>query len=127
MSSTLKELGRLAGVHPSTVARVLNDDPRQRVSAEVRQRIQALAVERGYQPNRVARSLRTKRSSVIGTLIPDIANPYALLIDFHNSVELPEALEARLQDTAGAQRCNESACCCRSKLPYRIVVIEPSR
>jgi LacI family transcriptional regulator len=76
MSSTLKELGRLAGVHPSTVARVLNDDPRQRVSAEVRQRIQALAVERGYQPNRVARSLRTKRSSVIGTLIPDIANPF---------------------------------------------------
>jgi LacI family transcriptional regulator len=80
MSLTLKELGRLAGVHPSTVARVLNEDPRQRVGVEVRQRILALAREYGYQPNHVARSLRTKRSSVIGTLIPDIANPFFALM-----------------------------------------------
>ncbi|HLZ24221.1 MAG TPA: LacI family DNA-binding transcriptional regulator [Ktedonobacterales bacterium] len=80
MSLTLKELGRLAGVHPSTVARVLNDDPHQRVSDEVRQRILALAAERGYQPNRLAQSLRTKRSYVIGTLIPDIANPFFALM-----------------------------------------------
>ncbi len=80
MSVTLKELGRLAGVHPSTVARVLNDDPRQRVGVEVRRRILALAREYGYQPNHVARSLRTKRSSVIGTLIPDIANPFFALM-----------------------------------------------
>lgn len=73
---TLKELARLAGVHPSTVARVLNDDPRQRVSEDVRLRILALAREQGYQPNHLARSLRTKRSFVIGTLIPDIANPF---------------------------------------------------
>ncbi|MGE5334663.1 MAG: LacI family DNA-binding transcriptional regulator, partial [Nitrososphaerota archaeon] len=73
---TLKELARLAGVHPSTVARVLNDDPRQRVSEDVRLRILALAREQGYQPNHLARSLRTKRSYVVGTLIPDIANPF---------------------------------------------------
>jgi LacI family transcriptional regulator, galactose operon repressor len=80
MPLTLKELGQLAGVHPSTVARVLNGDPRQRVGDEVRQRILALASEHGYQPNRLARSLRTKRSSVIGTLIPDIANPFFALM-----------------------------------------------
>ena len=80
MSVTLKQLGHLAGVHPSTVARVLNDDPRQRVSEDVRQRILALAAEHGYQPNHLARSLRTKRSHVIGTLIPDIANPFFALI-----------------------------------------------
>lgn len=80
MSLTLKELGRLAGVHASTVARVLNDDPRQRVSSEVRERILALAREHGYQPNRLARSLRTKRSAVVGTLIPDIANPFFALM-----------------------------------------------
>lgn len=76
MSVTLKALARIAGVHPSTVARVLNDDPRQRVSDEVRERIVALAREHGYQPNRLARALRLKRSYVIGTLIPDIANPF---------------------------------------------------
>jgi LacI family transcriptional regulator len=80
MSVTLKELGRLAGVHPSTVARVLNGDPQQRVSPAVRERILTLAAERGYQPNRLARSLRTKRSSVIGTLIPDITNPFFALL-----------------------------------------------
>jgi LacI family transcriptional regulator len=80
MALTLKQLGRLAGVHPSTVARVLNEDPHQRVSDEVRQRIVALAHEHGYQPNHLARSLRTKRSYVIGTLIPDIANPFFALL-----------------------------------------------
>lgn len=73
---TLKELARLAGVHPSTVARVLNGDPQQRVSEEVRGRILTLAREYGYEPNHVARSLRTKRSFVVGTVIPDIANPF---------------------------------------------------
>lgn len=77
---TLKDLARMAGVHPSTVARVLNDDPQQRVSEEVRARIIALAREQGYQPNHLARSLRTKRSFVIGTVIPDIANPFFAIL-----------------------------------------------
>lgn len=80
MALTLKSLGRLAGVHPSTVARVLNADPNQRVSDEVRQRILDLASEHGYEPNHLARSLRTKHSAVIGTLIPDIANPFFALL-----------------------------------------------
>src|SRR5512146_1264849 len=80
MTVTLKELGQLAGVHPSTVARVLNDDPRQRVSDDVRQRILVLAHTHGYQPNHLARSLRTKRSFVIGTAIPDIANPFFAIL-----------------------------------------------
>jgi LacI family transcriptional regulator len=76
MAITLKQLSQLAGVHLSTVARVLNDDPRQRVSDEVRERILRLAREYHYRPNGVARSLRTKRSEVVGALIPDIANPF---------------------------------------------------
>ncbi len=76
MPITLKELSQLAGVHPSTVARVLQNDPRQRVSEELRARIMTLAREHQYRPNSVARSLRTKRSAVLGTLIPDISNPF---------------------------------------------------
>ncbi len=76
MPITLKELSQLAGVHPSTVARVLQNDPRQRVSDELRARIVLLAREHQYRPNSVARSLRTKRSAVLGALIPDIANPF---------------------------------------------------
>lgn len=76
MPITLKQLSLLAGAHPSTVARVLHADPRQRVSAELRERILALAREHDYRPNSVARSLRTKRTAVFGALIPDIANPF---------------------------------------------------
>ncbi len=76
MPITLKQLSLLAGAHPSTVARVLHADPRQRVSAELRERILALAHEHDYRPNSVARSLRTKRPAVFGALIPDIANPF---------------------------------------------------
>jgi LacI family transcriptional regulator len=76
MAVTLKDVARLANVHPSTVARVLNGDPRQRVSAEVRERIMSVARERGYHPNQLARALRLKRAHVIGTVIPDIANPF---------------------------------------------------
>ncbi|HZC04880.1 MAG TPA: LacI family DNA-binding transcriptional regulator [Ktedonobacterales bacterium] len=76
MPITLKQLSLLAGAHPSTVARVLHADPRQRVSAELRERILALAREHDYRPNSVARSLRTKRTAVVGVLIPDIANPF---------------------------------------------------
>ncbi|HWE60865.1 MAG TPA: LacI family DNA-binding transcriptional regulator [Chloroflexota bacterium] len=73
---TLKDLAQLAGVHASTVARVLNGDPQQRVRPEVRDRIVSLARTHGYQPNGVARALRLKRSRVIGTMIPDISNPF---------------------------------------------------
>lgn len=76
MPITLKQLSLLAGAHPSTVARVLHADPRQRVSAELRERILTLAREHDYRPNSVARSLRTKRTAVFGALIPDIANPF---------------------------------------------------
>ncbi|HEX9035454.1 MAG TPA: LacI family DNA-binding transcriptional regulator [Ktedonobacterales bacterium] len=76
MPITLKELSQLAGVHPSTVARVLQNDPRQRVSEDLRARIVKLAREYQYRPNSVARSLRTKRSAVLGALIPDISNPF---------------------------------------------------
>lgn len=76
MPITLKQLSQLAGAHPSTVARVLHADPRQRVSVELRERILTLAREHDYRPNSVARSLRTKRTAVFGALIPDISNPF---------------------------------------------------
>lgn len=76
MSITLKQLSRIVGVHPSTVARVLHNDPRQRVSEEVRERILRVAQQYEYRPNSIARSLRTKRSAVLGALIPDISNPF---------------------------------------------------
>ncbi|WP_343527176.1 LacI family DNA-binding transcriptional regulator [Sphingomonas sp.] len=65
---TLKDIARLAGVSPGTVSRALAG--KSVVSAETRQRIQALAAEHNFQINQMARRLRAQRTGVIGVAIP---------------------------------------------------------
>jgi LacI family transcriptional regulator len=72
---TLKDVARLAGVHPATASRALNPETRLLVSEQTAKRVLAAAAELGYRPNAVARSLRTRRSHTIGVLIPDLNNP----------------------------------------------------
>jgi LacI family transcriptional regulator len=72
---TLKDVARQAGVHPATASRALNIETRLLVSEQTASRVLAAAAELGYQPNAVARSLRTRRSNTIGVLIPDLTNP----------------------------------------------------
>lgn len=72
---TLKRLADAIGVHPSTVSRALNEKTRHLVASDVAERIIAAAASMGYRPNRVAASLRTGQSRLIGVILPDIANP----------------------------------------------------
>jgi LacI family transcriptional regulator len=72
---TLKDVARLAGVHPATASRALSPETRLLVSEETAKRVQAAATQLGYRPNTVARSLRTRRSHTVGVLIPDLNNP----------------------------------------------------
>jgi LacI family transcriptional regulator len=72
---TLKDVAQQAGVHPATASRALNLETRLLVSEQTARRVLAAAAELGYQPNTVARSLRTRRSHTIGVLIPDLTNP----------------------------------------------------
>ena len=72
---TLKDVAQQAGVHPATASRALNLETRLLVSEQTASRVLAAAAELGYQPNTVARSLRTRRSHTIGVLIPDLTNP----------------------------------------------------
>lgn len=67
------DVARAAGVSPATVSRVFNGG---RVSPERAERVRRAAAQLGFAPNRVARSLRTQRGSVIGLIIPDIENPF---------------------------------------------------
>jgi len=76
----IQDVARAAGVHPSTVSRVLNARTRGLVSQAVAERIESLARKLGYSPDPVASGLRTRRSATIGVLIPDIANPVFPLI-----------------------------------------------
>lgn len=65
---TLEDIAKLAGVHRSTVSRVINDSPN--VSPEVRKRVQKVIQSTGYQPNAAARSLASQRSNMIGLVLP---------------------------------------------------------
>ena len=68
MKMTLEDIGRLAGVSRSTVSRVINNS--ESVSADVRERVQDVIRQTGFTPNVAARSLVSRRSGVIGLVIP---------------------------------------------------------
>src|ERR687895_96516 len=72
---TLRDVARVAGVHPATVSRALNEETRALVNEETARRVLKAADELGYQPNPIARGLKTNRSYTIGVLIPDLTNP----------------------------------------------------
>lgn len=71
---TIRDLARLASVSIATVSRALAGSPQ--VKDATRARILALAREHHFEPSAVARSLSSSRSTIIGVLIDDIANPF---------------------------------------------------
>jgi LacI family transcriptional regulator len=68
-SLTLEEIAKRAGVSRSTVSRVINDQPN--VRAPVRERVWQIIRETGYQPHAAARSLVTRRTRIVGVIIPE--------------------------------------------------------
>jgi LacI family transcriptional regulator len=72
---TIRDVARVARVHPGTVSRALNAETRGLVNEETAERVLRAAEELGYRPNPIARGLKTNRSYTIGVLIPDITNP----------------------------------------------------
>ncbi|MEM7705935.1 MAG: LacI family DNA-binding transcriptional regulator [Pseudomonadota bacterium] len=71
---TIKDIARAADVAPSTVTRALQGSARVRPAT--RERIDAIAQELGYVPNRAARTLVKRSSGLIGLVIPDMTNPF---------------------------------------------------
>jgi LacI family transcriptional regulator len=65
---TLEDIAKKAGVSRSTVSRVINNQ--ESVREEVRQRVLRIIDETGYQPHFAARSLASRRSRLIGLVIP---------------------------------------------------------
>jgi LacI family transcriptional regulator len=74
-SVTIRDVARVADVHPGTVSRALNERTRGLVNPETAERVIQAARELGYHANPIARGLKTNRSFTVGVLIPDITNP----------------------------------------------------
>jgi LacI family transcriptional regulator len=74
---SLKDIAAAAGVATSTVSFVLNGKGREmRISAILETKIKALADKAGYHPNRIAVSLRTGNSKILGLIVEDISNNF---------------------------------------------------
>ena len=75
----MSDIARHAGVSPMTVSRALREPAS--VSEKMRRKVDAAVREFGYLPNRIAGSLSSKRSNVVGLIVPSIRNSlYATMI-----------------------------------------------
>jgi LacI family transcriptional regulator len=72
---TIRDVAELAGVHPGTASRALDPRREGRISAPTAERVRSAARRLGYVADPVARTLRARRSAVIGVVVPDLANP----------------------------------------------------
>lgn len=69
---TINDIARLAGVSRTTVSRVLNKNGY--VSDTVRAMVLQVIDETGYVPSEQAKSMRTKKSNVIGVILPRLSS-----------------------------------------------------
>ena len=113
MATGIKDIARELGVSLATVSRALADSPD--ISAETKERVWATAEALNYLPNLMARSLRSKRSRVIGVVVQEVASEFGAQAIRGINDELSRCgyqmlLEQRQhQRGAGAGRCRDAA------------------
>lgn len=70
---TSREVAKLAGVSQATVSRVLHDHPG--VRPEMRERVQRVLAQTQYQPNAMARAMKTSQTGSVGVVVARLSNP----------------------------------------------------
>src|SRR5690554_7253433 len=85
---TIEHVARQAGVSIATVSRVLNG--RYGVAPDTIARVQAVIADLGYESSLVARSMRSRRTNLIGIIVADL-EPF--------SAELLKGAARALHDT----------------------------
>ena len=73
----LREVAQAAGVSTATVSRVINTP--DKVSEDVRQRVQSAIAQLGWIPNATGRALASSRSRLMGLLLPTMDNELSLI------------------------------------------------
>ena len=77
-SITIHDVAQAAGVSVSTVSRVLND--KDDVAPETYEKVQSIIQEMGYTSSLAARSMRSRRTNVIGLIVPDVADSFSIQV-----------------------------------------------
>lgn len=83
---TSYDVAKAAGVSQSAVSRAFTEGAK--ISPATKEKVRKIAAELGYRPSFIAQSLITRRSTLIGVVVPGLVNPfYAAVLD-----ELSQAL-----------------------------------
>ncbi len=69
MAITIKDVAKAANVTPSTVSRVIADNPR--ISNKTKRKVRQVMEELGYHPNYKARNLASRKTQTIGLVMPN--------------------------------------------------------
>ncbi len=69
---TIKDIARELSISPSTVSRALKDHPD--ISQETKRKVKELAGKLNYIPDPIALSLKSRKSKIIGVIVPEIVH-----------------------------------------------------
>ncbi|NLU68021.1 LacI family DNA-binding transcriptional regulator [Streptomyces sp. HNM0574] len=72
---TRDDVARLAGTSTAVVSYVINNGPRP-VAPATKERVLAAIRELGYRPDRVAQAMASRRTDLIGLIVPDARQPF---------------------------------------------------
>ncbi|MBA0053100.1 LacI family transcriptional regulator [Streptomyces sp. AJS327] len=72
---TRDDVAKLAGTSTAVVSYVINDGPRP-VAPATRERVLAAIKTLGYRPDRVAQAMASRRTDLIGLIVPDARQPF---------------------------------------------------
>ncbi|MCD6090427.1 MAG: LacI family DNA-binding transcriptional regulator [Bacteroidales bacterium] len=71
---TIKDIAKILGISVSTVSRALKDHPD--ISIKTKKVVQDLAKELQYRPNEIALSLKSRKSKIIGIIVPKLVHHF---------------------------------------------------
>jgi LacI family transcriptional regulator len=71
---TIKDIAKALNISISTVSRALQDHPD--ISKKTKEIVNQYAKEHHYRPNAIALSLKTKRTNIIGVIVPEIVHHF---------------------------------------------------
>jgi LacI family transcriptional regulator len=74
--ASIKDIAKIAGVSVATVSYVLNKKEGSRISEATKEKILNVAETINYTPNKIAKSLKTNKSKLIGLIVADISNDF---------------------------------------------------
>jgi len=75
---TLKELAVILKVSVSTVSKALNDS--YEISEATKKKVKTAAIKYNYSPNLLAQGLKTKKTKILGVVIPDMRAPFSIRV-----------------------------------------------